>query len=290
MKQKTILITGAGGMLGDAMVRQFSDAWKVVAVDRDLDVTRSVDVEKYIKKIKPHAIAHLAAMTDLEYCESHPAEAYATNALGVANVVDCAQRLDIPVIFISTARIFNGKKIFHEHDAADPIGVYGQSKYAGEIIARSYSKSIIIRAGWMVGGGPTKDKKFVNKIIQRVNAGDVELKIVEDALGSISYTYDVASTAEYLLTRKAYGIYHCVCDGGATRFEIAEFVMKELGLAKKVRIARVDSGHWKKEYFSPRPASERLANTILKKMNPSLTRPWRKALSDYLKRFQWLDR
>lgn len=286
---KTVVITGANGMLGEAVYAQFSKDWNVRAADVKLDVTKNLSVERFIKKVKPDAIVHLAALTDLEYCELHPSEAYDVNALGVANVLAPAIELGIPFVHISTARIFNGKRrSYSEYDTADPIGIYGKSKYAGEIIARAYAKSIIIRGGWMVGGGPQKDKKFVNKIIQRINDKEKELQIIDNTRGTISYTYDVARTIQYLLERRAYGIYHCVCDDETSRFEITKFIVRELGLENKIKISKVNSSRWSKEYFSPRPGSESLINSILKKMNPDLTRPWRVCLADYLKRFDWL--
>ena len=140
----------------------------------------------------------------------------------------------------------------------------------------------------MVGGGPAKDKKFVKKILERIRKGKKTLQIVEDKQGSISYTYDIARTIEYLLVRGKFGIYHSVCDGGVSRLDIATFLVDTLGLQNSVRIVPVGSTVWEKEYFSPRPGSERLTNTLLKKLNPSLIRPWRDALADYLNRFEWL--
>ena len=90
MKKKTVVITGASGMLGEAVVRQFSDGWIVHAIDKNVDVTKRPSVARFIKKTRPDAIIHLAALTDLEYCESHPAEAFEVNAFGVGNVLASA--------------------------------------------------------------------------------------------------------------------------------------------------------------------------------------------------------
>ncbi len=296
--KKTVAITGCGGMLGEAVYRQFLGRWNVHASDIDLnetwleklDVSSARDISRYMERVRPDAIVHLAALTDMEYCQSNPEHAYQTNTLGVANALAPAAARGIPFIYISTAGIFDGKKrAYGEHDIPNPLSVYGKSKYAGEVIARAYPKSIIIRAGWMMGGGPTKDKKFINKIIKQLNAGTTELYVVSDKLGTPCYTYDLARTVEFLASHRAYGLYHGACEGGGSRLDIAKFLVAQLKLSKKIQVHEVDSSHWGKEYFAPRPVSERLVNTALKRLNPALTRHWRVCLSDYLTRFDWLN-
>jgi len=298
-RKKTVVITGCGGMLGEAVYRQFLSHWNVHASDIDLnepwleylDVTGAPNVAKHIERVKPDAIIHLAALTDMEYCQSNSEHAYQTNTLGVAYALAPAVAHGIPFVYISTAGIFDGeKKAYKENDIPNPLNIYGKSKYAGEVIVRTYPKSITIRAGWMMGGGPTKDKKFINKIIKQLNAEAKELNVLSDKFGTPCYTYDLARTIEYLITRKAYGLYHGACNGGGHRLDVARFIISKLGLEKKIKVNEVDSSYWQKEYFAPRPASERLTNIILKKLNPKLTRHWRICLAEYLERFDWLGK
>jgi len=117
-----------------------------------------------------------------------------------------------------------------------------------------------------------------------------ELNVLSDKFGTPCYTYDLARTIEYLITRKAYGLYHGACNGGGHRLDVARFIISKLGLEKKIKVNEVDSSYWQKEYFAPRPASERLTNIILKKLNPKLTRHWRICLAEYLERFDWLGK
>ena len=253
-KSDIMLITGCGGMLGEAVYSQFKGRCKVYATDIDLnepwlerlDVASKKEVDRYFQKIEPDYILHLAALTDMEYCELHPEEARAVNTQGVENLAFYARKHDIPFVYISTAGIFDGtKEKYFEHDVPNPQSVYGKSKYAGELIARSVNKSIVIRAGWMMGGGPKKDKKFVNKIIKQIRTGTRELAVVDDKLGTPCYTYDLAKVMGYLLDHRFYGLYHGACEGGGSRYDIAKTLVKNLGYEDKISVAKVDSSYFR---------------------------------------------
>jgi dTDP-4-dehydrorhamnose reductase len=295
-KSDRVVITGCGGMLGEAVYAVFKGQCEVHASDIDvntpwldrLDVSNAKDVDIYLQKVKPNYIVHLAAWTDMEYCELHPEGAYATNTGGVENVAKYAREHNIPLLYISTAGVFDGEKDeYTEHDIPNPLSVYGKSKYGGELVAKTLPKSIIIRAGWMMGGGPKKDKKFINKIIKQLKAGVKELAVVNDKFGTPCHTYDLAQSIKYLLDHEAYGLYHGACDGGGSRADVARFMLEKLGLADKVKVREVDSTYFKQNYFASRPRSEKLINIELKKIAPHLTRDWQVCLDEYLKRFNW---
>lgn len=295
-KSDRVVITGCGGMLGEAVYAVFKGQCEVYASDIDvntpwldrLDVSNAKDVDSYLQKVKPNYIVHLAAWTDMEYCELHPEGAYATNTGGVENVARYAREHNIPLLYISTAGVFDGEKDeYTEHDIPNPLSVYGKSKYGGELVAKTLSKSIIIRAGWMMGGGPKKDKKFINKIIKQLRAGVKELAVVNDKFGTPCHTYDLAQSIKYLLDHEAYGLYHGACDGGGSRADVARFMLEKLGVADKVKVREVDSTYFKQNYFATRPRSEKLINIELKKIAPHLTREWQICLDEYLKRFNW---
>ncbi|MCX6715584.1 MAG: NAD(P)-dependent oxidoreductase [Candidatus Taylorbacteria bacterium] len=232
-----VLITGCGGMLGEGVYQRFKERCKVFATDRDvnepwleyLDVSSKDQVDEYLQKVIPDYIIHLAAFTDMEYCEKNPEETYATNEGGVKNFLPYVRSKNIPFVYISTAGIFDGKKdAYHEEDVPNPLSVYGKSKYAGELAARSAPSSIVIRAGWMMGGGPIKDKKFINKIIKQLQKGVKELSVVDDKLGTPCYTYDLARIIEHLLDKRSFGIYHGACSGAGSRLDIARFMISKL--------------------------------------------------------------
>jgi dTDP-4-dehydrorhamnose reductase len=211
------------------------------------------------------------------------------NAVGVANALSYAREHDIPFVYISTAGIFDGKKsVYSEGDQPNPLSIYGKSKYLGELIAKSYRNAIVVRAGWMMGGGPKKDKKFVNKIIKQLVAGAKTIYAISDKLGTPCYTYDLAKTLEYLIQKRASGVFHGACDGGASRFDVTEVLIDALGLSSRVILKEKTSAYFKRDYFAPRPPSEQLRNVRLKRMAPQLTRSWQVCVQEYAQRFEWL--
>ncbi len=291
-----ILITGCGGMLGEAVYAELKDKYKIYATDIDLnepwlkflDVTMQDDIDKYFKKIKPDAILHLAALTDMEYCQLNPEHAFDVNFIGTANMARISKSYKIPLIYISTAGIFDGKKqSYVESDMANPLSVYAKSKYAGELAVLAIPRSIIIRAGWMLGGGPKKDKKFTNKIIKQIRKGVKELLVVNDKVSTPTYTYDLAKTIDYLLKNNLYGIYHEACGGNCSRVDMAKLILKNFKLDKKIKIKIVNSQYFHSEYFAPRPVSENLATLKIRSINPSLVRNWQDCLKEYLNKFDW---
>lgn len=289
---KRIYIAGCGGMLGEAFQKCFSKDYELRCTDidvnspwlsyldfRDLDAYR-----KDVQSFRPYALFHLGAFTDLEYCEEHPDETYTTNTLSVENACHIANGLDIPLLYISTAGIFDGgKELYDDWDVPNPLGHYARSKYAGELfVQQNVRRHLVCRAGWMMGGGPTKDKKFVQKIMRQLKGGAKELFVVHDKMGTPTYTHDFAKNVKVLLEKELWGLYNMVCGGETDRYEVAATLLGLLGLEGKVRLTAVDSGFFKKEYFAARPPSERLVNRKLILRGINGMRDWRVALKDYL--------
>lgn len=294
-----VLITGCGGMLGEAVHQLFNEKSKVLATDIDinenwltfLDVRDKDSVNKTAKDFSPDVIIHLAALTDMEFCENEVINAYKTNTEAVQYLSRVASSRNIPFVYISTAGIFDGEKNeYTEDDLPNPLSIYGKSKYYGERVALSIPKSIVIRAGWMMGGGPKKDKKFINKIIKQINDETKELFVVSDKHGTPCYTYDLANAIFYLIDNQKEGIYHGVCEGNASRLEVASYLLKILNLESEIKLTEVDSSFFSKEYFAPRPFSERLINNNLKVLNRDLTRDWKICLEEYMEKFDWIKK
>ncbi len=294
MKNKKILVTGCGGMLGEAVFNYFKDKAEVFPTDIDLnekwltylDVRDYDSVRKAILEIKPDYVFHLAALTDLEYCEKHPNEAYLTNAFGTENIALLCAEFDIVMVYISTAGVVDGKKEFYtEYDEPNPLNIYGNTKYIGEnIVKGNVQKYFIFRAGWMMGGGDKKDKKFVNKIIKQIKEGKKELFVVDDKLGTPTYTYNFVENMEAAINTPFYGLYHMVSEGGGSRLEVAKEIIKILNV-QGIKVTRVDSDYFKKEYFVPRPVSEQLINFKLTLRGLHRARNWRINLGDYLRKY-----
>ena len=279
-------------MLGDAFYRQFNNNYELKCTDIDvnenwlsyLDIRSFTDYRDDVIKFNPQYLFHLGAFTDLEYCELHPKDTYETNTLSVEHGVKIANELNIPILFISTAGIFNGKKnIYDENDTPDPMGHYAKSKYLGELFVQENArKYLICRAGWMMGGGPKKDKKFVQKIINQLNLGSNQLFIVNDKLGTPTYTHDFARNVKLLIEKRRTGLYNMACKGKTSRVEVACELINLLRLNGSVKINEVSSDYFQKEYFAPRPASERLINARLHKESLDVMKGWKTSLSEYI--------
>ncbi len=137
-----------------------------------------------------------------------------------------------------------------------------------------------------MGGGKTKDKKFVNKLYKQIASGSKELFVVEDKLGTPTYTVDFADAMLKVIDSGYYGLYNQVCEGSCSRFDVAEEFVKQLGFSDTVKVTKVTSDYFKEEYFAPRPASEKLLNVKLTMRGINYMRDWRICLAEYSKEFK----
>ena len=292
MDGKRIYIAGSGGMLGDGFHQVFGEANELRCTDIDvnaswLSLLDFRDFDSYradVLAFRPDYLFHLGAHTSLEYCEEHPDDAYATNTLAVEHAVHIANELAIPLLYISTAGIFDGaQETYDDWAEPNPLGHYARSKYMGErFVAANCRRHLVCRAGWMMGGGPAKDKKFIQKLMRQLKDGSRELHIVDDKLGTPTYTIDFARNVELLLGKRFWGIYNMVCPGVTSRLEVARYLVDALGLHDEVKITPVSSDYFKAEYFAARPASERLLTVKLDLRGLNVMRDWKVCLDEYL--------
>lgn len=292
---RKIYMAGVGGMLGEAFYQQFRQNNEIRCTDIDvneewlslLDFRNYQDYEDEVISFNPDWIFHIGAYTDLEYCELHADDTYETNTKSVEHAVKIANKLNIPILYISTAGIFNGKKeVYDETDQPDPIGHYGKSKYLGEKYVHEHAKDYLIcRAGWMMGGGARKDKKFIQKMVQQIEDGKKELHVVNDKLGTPTYTHDFARNTELLVNKGQRGLFNMVCGGLTGRFEVAQELVNLLNLNDSVKVIEVASEYFSKEYFAERPACERLINKRLDDLGLNVMRDWKDALKEYLSEY-----
>ncbi|WP_295591472.1 NAD(P)-dependent oxidoreductase [uncultured Lamprocystis sp.] len=290
--KKKIYIAGCGGMLGEAFYAQFKDDYELKCTDKDVNETWLSfldfrDFEAYKRDVTafaPDYLFHLGAYTDLEFCELNVDDTYNTNTLAVENAVSLANSLDIPLLYISTAGIFDGKKdLYDDWDTPNPLGVYARSKYMGErFVVENAQRYVVCRAGWMMGAGPAKDKKFIQKLMKQIKEGRKELFIVNDKDGTPTYTHDFAKTVKELIQKEYWGLYNCVCGGQTSRLEVAQELVKLLGKEADVRITPVGSDHFKDVYFAERPPSERLLTKKLDLRGVNQMKEWRLALAQYI--------
>jgi dTDP-4-dehydrorhamnose reductase len=293
MKYKKIFIAGANGMLGTTL-QNLTDPKKFLLTDKETsntvkfcDIRDLTHTSEIINDFQPDIILNFAALVDLEYCEQEKDDCYLTNTISAIHLFNLAKDRNIPYVFISTAGIFgNDKEFYTEEDQPFPLSAYGKSKYYTEQLLKNqgYEKYWIFRAGWMMGGGPNKDKKFVNKIMKQINAGAKELFVVDDKLGVPTYTKDFASSIlKHIEEELPYGLYNMVSQGEASRYETAVAINEYLNLGLTVN--KVDSDYYKEEYFAPRPYSEKLINKYLNDLERNYMRNWKVCLHEYLNEF-----
>jgi dTDP-4-dehydrorhamnose reductase len=290
-----IYIAGCGGMLGEAFHKQFKNDYELKCTDIDvneqwlsfLDFRNFDAYKKDVECFGADYLFHLGAYTNLEYCEKHIDDTYRTNTLAVENAVYIANKLNIPLLYISTAGIFDGEiKLYDDWNSANPLGVYARSKYMGErFVVENAKQYLVCRAGWMMGGGPAKDKKFIQKIMKQLKDGETDLFIVNDKDGTPTYTHDFAMNVKLLLEKEYWGLYNLVCNGQTSRMEVAKELIEILGLSSQVNLREVSSAYFQKEYFAERPTCERLINYKLNLRNMNAMRHWKIALKEYINEY-----
>lgn len=289
---KKIYIAGSGGMLGEAFHSQFKNDYILKCTDKDvneewlsfLDFRDLAAYKKEVESFKPDYLFHLGAYTDLEYCENNLEDTYLTNTISVENAVYIANSLDIPLLYISTAGIFDGNKdLYDDWDQPNPLGVYARSKFMGErYVVENAKRFLVCRAGWMMGAGPKKDKKFIQKLMKQIKEGKKDLFIVDDKDGTPTFTHDFAKNVKALIEKEYWGLYNMVCGGQTSRLEVAHELLTILGLSDEIKINIVNSDYFKEIYFAERPPCERLDNRKLKLRNINLMQDWKVALKEYI--------
>ncbi len=264
--EQKILITGADGMVGSYI--NFG-----IKTDKNtLDISDEKAVKNFFDKYRPEVVLHLAAETDVDLCERDPSRGYKINTFGTYNIATAARNFNAKMVYISTTAVFDGKKneLYSEEDAPNPQNIYGRTKYLGEIMVKDIvPEYLIVRAGWMFGGGPQKDKKFVAKIIKQLNLP--EIKVVNDKTGSLTFGKDLIKGIQILLKENRTGIYHLANKGLGSRYDIACEIARLL--KPSVKIIPVSSDYFNLD--APRGA-ETLGSKI------DIMRPWQEALKEDL--------
>ena len=279
-------------MLGEAFYFEFLKDYQLYCTDKDvnekwlnyLNFCEKDNYKNEVLKFNPDYLFHIGAFTDLEYCEIHKDETIKTNTDSVISAVEISNDLKIPLLYISTAGIFDGTKDYYdETDIPKPIGVYASSKYEAEkYVIKNCKKYLICRAGWMMGGGPKKDKKFVQKILKQIKEGKKDLFIVNDKFGTPTYTFDFAKNTKKLIETGNFGLYNMVCEGYTSRLEVTKEIIKILKLEEKIKINEVKSTYFSNTFFAQRPKSENLINGALNKKGLNIMRPWKETLEEYI--------
>ena len=283
-----LLITGSTGMLGTYVTRNFnlSNFNLVVPSRNELDLDNPQVCYEMILKYRPDCIIHMAAETDVDLCERAPQIAARKNALATQSIAQGARKCESYLIYISTSNIFSSANqiIFNELDVPTPINYYGKSKFYGEKSIEMFGPKdfLIIRAGWMIGGGRGKDHKFVGKVIEAIESGVPEIKAVSDRIGSITEAESLSYFIKWAIDNKPAGIVHYASIGGISRYEIAFEVSKILKYRGKV--TSVSSSMF--PLSAPRPLSDAIESIYLPLMTGApFPGMWREDLERYVLNF-----
>lgn len=265
-------------MLGTDLMKILSSDYQLIGIDKEIDITDRDKIIKTILQIKPNFIIHTAAYTEVDDCEKNQDLAFLVNGKGTENVALAAKKLKIPLIYISTDYVFDGKKKspYIESDTPGPINIYGKSKLKGEEYVQSLvSDYFIIRIAGLFG---KNGKNFVKTILKKAKEENT-LKVVSDQVHSPTYTIDLAKEIKRLIKTENYGIYHITNNGECSWFQFAQETLK-LVKVKNVKLIPITA----KELNRPakRPKFSVLANCHLSETIGDNMPSWQNALERYL--------
>jgi dTDP-4-dehydrorhamnose reductase len=284
-KSKKILITGAGGMLGSALLKTLDNHFKVLGCTRrECDITDKNKVESVINSFLPDIVIHCAAYTNVEKAEDEQEKAFFVNREGTRNIFKVLEDKDCLIVYISTDYVFDGKKNspYLEQDLPSPINVYGKSKLEGEKIVKNFKKHLIIRTSWLFG---PCGENFITKIIRKAEQDKV-IKVVDDQKGSPTYTFDLSYAIKDIIDislkrRIEYGIYHITNSGICSWFEFARYI-KEL---TKIEVEILPVTSKESTTKAERPLNSVLSNDKFFNLVGYKLRNWKEAVKEYIQNY-----
>ncbi len=284
---KRALVIGAKGMLGRDLVKvlystsrtnKHSD-WEVLEWDIDeIDIREERKTVTKIENFHPEVVINVAGYTDVDGCESNEEKAFAVNAEGMKHVALGALQCGAKVVYLSTDYIFDGKKKdpYLEDDPPNPLNVYGRSKWKGEQYVRELLEdAIIVRTQWLYG---RFGNNFVGSILRQAREKKV-LSIVNDQIGSPTYTVDLSEAISVLLKHDARGVFHVANSDLCTWYTLGQAILQLSGMerVKAIPISTKELG---------RPAIRPLYSVLncqkLRKVTGMTLRPWAEALKDFI--------
>lgn len=292
-----ILLLGHKGMLGIDLLARLSSEHDVIGMDKEeIDVTSAVECNKAIHDTEPDIVINAAAYTNVDGCESNREECFAVNAEAVKNICEACRKKKVKIVHFSTDYVFDGtaRQPYREDDNCRPINVYGESKLAGENFLRNLSDNyLLIRTSWLYG---IKGKNFVQTILEKAKAkefidhtmtnakamadGPSTLSVVDDQVGSPTYTKDLASATALLIAHNSRGIFHVTNRGTCNWYQFAIKILQEAGFGK-IQVEPMSSKNLQRP--ARRPAYSALSNQKFIQETGKTLQPWQLALQDYLK-------
>ena len=283
-----IIITGAGGQLGQDCQRVFGKAHKahqVTALGRqELDITHRAHVKETVDKISPDLIINCAAHTGVDACETETECARELNVSGPRYLAQSAARCGSILVHISTDYVFDGQKPvadgYVEDDDTRPLSVYGKTKLAGERAAREETENhIIVRTAWLYG---IQGHNFLKTMLKLTQASPSrEFKVVSDQFGSPTWSYRLALQIEKLVEKGARGIYHATAEGVCTWYDLADYFLNKMNVPHCL----VPCTSAEFPTAAVRPKNSILENRCLKEAGINIMAPWQDDVAQYIEQF-----
>jgi len=278
-----ILVTGANGQLGTELVHQLErmDVTLFPYTKNDLDITDLKKAQKIVREIHPDIIINAAAFTNVDRAETEKELAFSINSIGQRNLAVAAEEIDAKICYISTDYVFDGNAVepYKEYSLVNPIGVYGDTKYAGEQLTQSLnSKYFIVRTAWVYG---EYGNNFV-KTMLKLATEKSEIGVVHDQIGSPTYTVDLAEFIIELVQTNKYGIYHCTNSGSCSWYEFAKAIFEEADI--DINVIPLTSDQFPRP--AKRPNYSVLENMALQVNDFSPRRHWRDALNTFIQKYK----
>ena len=275
-----LLVTGVKGQLGHDVVKECEKRGiTAIGVDiEEMDITDAAACEKVIKEAKVDAVIHCAAYTAVDAAEDNIELCRKINAEGTENIVKVCRELNIKMMYFSTDYVFNGKgdRPWKTDDERSPLNVYGQTKYEGELaVENSLEKYFILRIAWVFG---VNGKNFI-KTMLRLGKEKGAVSVVNDQIGSPTYTADLAVLAVDMIQTDKYGTYHATNEGLCSWYEFACQIFNEANMDVKVTPVSSDAFPAK----AKRPSNSRMDKNKLTENGFSPLPGWQDALKRYLK-------
>lgn len=281
-----VFVTGVKGQLGYDVVNELNKrGHEAVGVDIDeLDITIEQDVYAMLDDVMPDGVIHCAAWTAVDDAEDNYDKVMEVNAKGTEYIAKACKKLDVPMIYISTDYVFNGEGTtpWKPDDKREPLNVYGESKYRGELaVEELLEKYYIVRIAWVFG---QNGHNFINTMLNLGKTHD-KLTVVDDQIGTPTYTYDLARLLVDMIETDKYGTYHATNEGGfISWYDFTVEIMKQAGkhdeTYKKVEVSPVGSDAYPAK--AKRPSNSRMDKSKLVENGFEPLPDWKDALNRYL--------
>ncbi|WP_224983319.1 dTDP-4-dehydrorhamnose reductase [Geomonas agri] len=270
-----VLVVGSKGMLGQELMGLYGDVARGVDVD-EIDITDLESVQRVLLTLKPSVVINAAAYTDVDGCQSNTEQAMMVNSEGVGFLAMISKEIGAKLVQVSTDYVFDGQKgsPYVEDDLAGPLSVYGESKLGGEMNTWFNPDHLIVRTQWLYGHG---GKNFVETML-KLGAEKKELTVVDDQIGSPTWTRDLALAIKALLDKGCQGTYHAANSGFVSWNGFAKEIFRLAGL--DVAVLPMTTEQLNRP--APRPLYSTLDCGKLQQDTGFVPQPWQDALKRYL--------